>query len=153
MRDAETAALEKAKQQLFLDLADPYLKVLSLQQDLINLKQLLDILNRRAELLEARLRRGESPANESLSAQAQHASLEAEMALAEAELAAAQEQFGNITTLPAETVLKDPGVVIVPAEIADDIPEAAQKILDREAEIIAAAKTPGFKAADLRKFY
>jgi regulator of RNase E activity RraA len=63
-------------------------------------------------------------------------------------------RLGRLEVRPGDLVHGDVnGVVIVPAEIADDIPEAAQKILDREAEIISAAKEPGFKAADLRKFY
>ena len=44
------------------------------------------------------------------------------------------------------------GVVVVPLQIADEIPATVEAILDREAKIIKAAKAPGFKAADLKQF-
>lgn len=63
-------------------------------------------------------------------------------------------RLGRLEVSPGDLIHADVnGVVVIPFEIADRVAEAAQQILDREAEIIRAAKTPGFKAADLRRFY
>jgi regulator of RNase E activity RraA len=63
-------------------------------------------------------------------------------------------RLGRLEVNPGDLVHADVnGVVVVPFEIADEIPAAAQSILDREAEIMEVAKAPGFKAADLRRFY
>jgi 4-hydroxy-4-methyl-2-oxoglutarate aldolase len=63
-------------------------------------------------------------------------------------------RLGRLEVSPGDLVHADlHGVVVIPFEIAAEIPAAAQAILDREAEIMEVAKAPGFKAADLRRFY
>ena len=63
-------------------------------------------------------------------------------------------RLGRLEIRPGDLLHADlHGVVVVPFEIAEKIPDAAQKILDVEAEIIELARKPGFKAADLRKLY
>ncbi len=63
-------------------------------------------------------------------------------------------RLGRLTVHPGDLIHMDlHGAVVVPFEIADDIADAAQKILDREAEIMEVAKAPGFKAKDLARFY
>ena len=63
-------------------------------------------------------------------------------------------RLGRLTVRPGDLVHADVnGVVVVPHEIAAEIPGAAQSILDREAEIMKTTKAPGFKAADLQRFY
>src|SRR5205823_2757046 len=63
-------------------------------------------------------------------------------------------RLGRLTVRPGDLVHADlHGVVIVPFEIADRIPDAAQAILNREAEIMEVARATGFKAADLGQFY
>lgn len=63
-------------------------------------------------------------------------------------------RLGRLTVRPGDLLHADlHGIVVVPFEIADDIPEQAQKIFDVEAEIMSLAKRPGFKAADLRQLY
>jgi regulator of RNase E activity RraA len=60
----------------------------------------------------------------------------------------------RLTVRPGDLVHADlHGVVVVPFEIANRIPEAAHAILAREAEMMEVAKSPGFKAADLARFY
>jgi len=63
-------------------------------------------------------------------------------------------RLGRLEVRPGDLLHADlHGVVVVPLEIADRIADEAQKILDREAEIMETAKAPGFKAADLKRFY
>jgi 4-hydroxy-4-methyl-2-oxoglutarate aldolase len=63
-------------------------------------------------------------------------------------------RLGRLIVHPGDLIHMDlHGAVIVPFEVADDVAEAAQKILDREAEILEVAKTPGFTAKDLARFY
>lgn len=63
-------------------------------------------------------------------------------------------RLGRLTVRPGDLLHADlHGVVVVPFEIADEIPAAADKIFAVEAEIMELAKRPGFKAADLRALY
>lgn len=63
-------------------------------------------------------------------------------------------RLGRLSVRPGDLLHADlHGVVVVPLEIADEIPAAAQSILDREAEIMAVARSSGFRAADLKRFY
>jgi len=63
-------------------------------------------------------------------------------------------RLGRLTVRPGDLLHADlHGVVVVPFEIADDIPDQADRIFAVEAEIMELAKRPGFKAADLRALY
>ena len=63
-------------------------------------------------------------------------------------------RLGRLEVNPGDLIHADlHGVVVVPFEIADQIADAAQQILNREAEIMEIAKAPGFKAGDLKQFY
>jgi len=63
-------------------------------------------------------------------------------------------RLGRLEVRPGDLIHADlHGAVVIPPECADEIADAAQKILEREAEIMEVAKAPGFKAADLRRFY
>ena len=63
-------------------------------------------------------------------------------------------RLGRLEVHPGDLLHADlHGVVVVPFEIADEIPQAAQQILDREAEIMDTAKAAGFRAADLKRFF
>jgi regulator of RNase E activity RraA len=63
-------------------------------------------------------------------------------------------RLGRLEVRPGDLLHADlHGVVVVPFEIAEQIPDACQKIFDVEAEIMELAKRPGFKAADLRALY
>ena len=60
----------------------------------------------------------------------------------------------TLTVRPGDLLHADlHGVVVVPFEIADEIPAVADKIFQVEAEIMSLAKKPDFKAADLRALY
>ncbi len=63
-------------------------------------------------------------------------------------------RLGRLTVRPGDLLHADRhGVVVIPFEIADEIPAQAEKIFQVEAEIMELAKRPGFKAADLRALY
>lgn len=63
-------------------------------------------------------------------------------------------RLGRLTVRPGDLIHADVnGVVVVPFEVAEQVPDAAQKILEREAEIMDLARTSGFRAADLARFY
>jgi 4-hydroxy-4-methyl-2-oxoglutarate aldolase len=63
-------------------------------------------------------------------------------------------RVGRLTVRPGDLLHADlHGVVVVPFEIADRIPEQADKIFAQEAEIMELARRPGFRAADLRALY
>jgi regulator of RNase E activity RraA len=63
-------------------------------------------------------------------------------------------QLGRLTVRPGDLLHADRnGVVVIPAEIAERVPEAARRILAEEERIMAAARTPGFRARDLEEWY
>lgn len=63
-------------------------------------------------------------------------------------------RLGRLTVRPGDLIHADlHGVVVIPIEIADQVPAAAHAILAHEARMMEVAKTPGFKAADLKQFY
>lgn len=63
-------------------------------------------------------------------------------------------RLGRLTIHPGDLIHMDlHGAVVIPTEIADQIPDRAQQILDMEAGIIELAKRPGFRAADLQSLY
>lgn len=63
-------------------------------------------------------------------------------------------RLGRLTVRPGDLLHCDRhGVVVIPPEIAAEIPEQARRILDFEAEILTAARRDGFNAARLRELY
>jgi 4-hydroxy-4-methyl-2-oxoglutarate aldolase len=63
-------------------------------------------------------------------------------------------RLGRLEVRPGDLIHADlHGVVVIPFEIADEVPAAAEAILKREAEIMETVKAPGFRAADLGRFY
>jgi len=63
-------------------------------------------------------------------------------------------QLGRATVRPGDLVHGDlNGVVIVPGDLAADIPAAAARLMAAEREIMEATRRPNFRAADLRRFY
>lgn len=62
-------------------------------------------------------------------------------------------RLGRLEVQPGDLIHADAdGIVSIPHDIADDIPGAVQAVLEREAGIIQMARSPGFKAADLKRF-
>jgi len=62
-------------------------------------------------------------------------------------------RIGRLEIHPGDLIHADAdGVIVIPHEIAEEIPSAVEEILEREAKYIQAAKAPGFKAANLRNW-
>lgn len=96
-----------ARIQLYQDVASNYFNILSLEQDLKNLKEQLDLYQDRVSDLQKRAKRGESNVTEALTAQSTQASLEAEVQLVSGKLIAAREQFAFYTALDPKTPIDD----------------------------------------------
>jgi 4-hydroxy-4-methyl-2-oxoglutarate aldolase len=62
--------------------------------------------------------------------------------------------LGRWAVRPGDLIHADRnGVVVIPGEIAAQVPDAAKRLLAAEAEIIAASRAPEFSAGDLEEFY
>lgn len=96
-----------ARIQLYQDVASNYFNILSLEQDLKNLKEQLDLYQDRVSDLQKRAKRGESNVTEALTAQSTQASLEAEVQLVRGQLITAREQFAFYTGLDSKTAIDD----------------------------------------------
>jgi 4-hydroxy-4-methyl-2-oxoglutarate aldolase len=63
-------------------------------------------------------------------------------------------QLGRLTVRPGDLLHADRnGVVVIPGEIAEQVPEAARRILAEEERIMVATRAADFTAADLEEFY
>ncbi len=108
LHQAAEANKTNAQIQLFHELAQNYLGILSSEQDLRNLDEQLRIYQDRIKELRARVRRGESNETEAVSAEATHNALLAEIQLGKGGLQTARENFSFLTGMPANTGLVDP---------------------------------------------
>ena len=111
LESAARAGESQSASRLYLDVAQTYLNVLSLEQDLKNLAEQSALYDERVAELGGRVQRGESAASEVLSAQSTQASVAAERRLVQGQLEAAREVFAFLTGLPATTELVDPDVL------------------------------------------
>ena len=63
-------------------------------------------------------------------------------------------EVGGVTVRPGDLLHGDKhGVVIVPKEIAKDIPQAAQKVAEHEQRIIGHCKSPEFNLEELKRLF
>jgi outer membrane protein len=108
---AQEFVQKQATQRLFQEVASNYLNVLTLEQDLRNLQEQIDIYERRVEEIRARTRRGESSTSELLSTQATRNSLLAETRLVKGQLHSARETFFSLTGKDRAASLKDPELI------------------------------------------
>lgn len=92
---------------LYQKVAESYMQVLSLEQDLRNLEAQSKIYQVRIRDLQGRARRGESSTTETLTAQSTAAALDAELQIQNAKLRSARENFALLTGLPKETPLDE----------------------------------------------
>lgn len=96
-----------ARIQLYQDVASTYFNILSLEQDLRNLNEQLELYKDRVKDLQKRTKRGESNVTEALTVESTQVSLEAEVQLISGRLASAREQLAFFSGLPANTPLDD----------------------------------------------
>lgn len=93
--------------KLYQQVAESYMNVLALEQDIRNIEAQRSIYQNRIKDLQARTRRGESSATETLTAQSTAAALDAEIQIQNANLQTSRENFSFLTGLPIETKLED----------------------------------------------
>lgn len=92
---------------LYQKVAESYMDVLALEQDIRNIQAQRSIYQERVKDLQARGRRGESSANEAYQAQSTSAALDADLQIQTGRLKAARENFSFLTGLPVDTKLDD----------------------------------------------
>lgn len=92
---------------LYQRVADSYMEVLSLEQDIRNIEAQRSIYQDRVKDLQARSRRGESSGNEAFQAQSTSAALDADLQIQSGRLKTARENFALLTGLPVDTKLDD----------------------------------------------
>lgn len=93
--------------QLYQDVAQSYMQVLALEQDLKNIEAQQKIYETRVKDLQGRARRGESSSTEALTAQSTAAALNAEFQIQTSKLKAARENFAFLTGLPLNVALEE----------------------------------------------
>lgn len=93
--------------QLYQDVAQSYMDVLALEQDIRNIEAQQKIYQTRVRDLQGRARRGESSSTEALTAQSTAAALDAEYQIQNSKLIAARENFSLLTGLPLNTALNE----------------------------------------------
>lgn len=92
---------------LYQQVAESYLNVLALEQDMRNIEAQRKIYQARVKDLQARGRRGESSANEAFQAESTMAALDADFHIQNGLLRTARENFAFLTGLPSEVKLED----------------------------------------------
>lgn len=105
--DAQGAAYQQARVQLFKDVAQNFYEVLAIEQDLINLDEQIGLNREREQELQERVRIGRSRIGETLTVQSTISTLRAQVEQRKAELSAAREAFAFLSGLPASTPLYD----------------------------------------------
>ncbi|KYG60344.1 transporter [Bdellovibrio bacteriovorus] len=108
--ESQEEARNQALLQLYQDVANSYLNILTLEQDLKNLEVQIKLYDERVSELSGRVRRGESNSTEVLTAQSSQAGLKAESQIVSGNLKMARELFAFITGLPANESLTDPAL-------------------------------------------
>jgi outer membrane protein len=124
---AQEAIRRVTIQRLYQDVAANYMNVLTLEADSINLKEQLDISEKRVGELRTRARRGESSQTELLSTLSSHAATQAEIRLLKGQLQVARDILQSLTGLPRDSKLVDPKL----------IPDGKKVVVDSLSEYLA----------------
>lgn len=124
---AQEALQSLATQELYQRVASSQLQVLSLEQDLRNLEQQVDIYGKRVSELRGRARRGESSSSEMLSAESTQNALQADLRLVQGQLKVAREAFHSLTGLPRESALADPALSLSAGKLDDYLARIGQR--------------------------
>lgn len=100
---------------LYQNVAQSFMDVLMLEQDIRNITAQQKIYQTRIKDLQGRARRGESSSTEALTAQSTAAALDAEYQIQNSKLRTARQNFSFLTGLPLNTELNDDGSEIISA--------------------------------------
>lgn len=111
LSEASQFEKEVALQQLFNEVTQNFFVILSLEQELVNLKSQIGALEKRVLELKDRIKIGRSRATESLTVRASLSTLKSQLLLTEGQLSVARETFQFLTGLPNTTPLKDESVL------------------------------------------
>ena len=157
-----TSAQEQEKQialiQLHMDVSRNFYTVISLEQDLTDLKTQLDLYEERIGDLKKRSRSGQSSASETLTAQAAKAIAVAQMKQIEGQFRANREFFSFLTGLKSDTTLKAPALSLQKKTSLSDYLESLEKRpdiiagrqrLDATEDSVAIARGNHLPSADL----
>lgn len=117
--DAQSAAYRQARVQLFKDVAQNFFDVLTLEQDLINLEEQIDLNRAREQELQDRVRIGRSRIGEILTVQSTISTLRAQVEQLRAQLSTARDILSFLSGLPGTTVLRDTEVLPAVVETLD----------------------------------
>jgi len=104
---AQSEEYQNARVQLFKDLTQNFYDILSLERELINLDEQINLNEKREKELQDRVRIGRTRPGEVLSVTTRISVLRAEVQRFQAQLAAAREAFAFLSGLPATTPLRD----------------------------------------------
>ena len=104
---AEQDGKRAAKISLYRDVAENFYQIMSLEQDLRNLKEQIALSQRRVSELTSRRKIGRSRTSEVLTVQSTVATLEAQAATLQATLVGVREAFAFLTGLEQHATLKD----------------------------------------------
>jgi len=122
--DAQSAAYQQARVQLYRDVAQNFFDVLALEQDLVNLEQQIGHNRAREKELQDRVRIGRSRIGETLTVQSTISTLQAQVEQLRAQLSTARDVLAFLSGLPADTMLRD-------TEVLTDTPEGLDVYLVR----------------------
>lgn len=104
---AQNDDYQAARVQLFKDVAQNFFDVLTLEQELRNLDEQIELSVQREKELQERVRIGRSRTGEVLAVQSTVSTLRAEVQQLRTQLSAAREAFAFLSGLPAETPIRD----------------------------------------------
>lgn len=158
LREAQTEEYRNARIQLFRDVAQNFFDVLSLEQELKNLDEQINLSTQRERELRDRVRIGRARNAEILTVQTNVSTLLAEIQRLRAQLSAAREALAFLSGMPASTPLIDtePLPLTVPplddyltrVETRPDV-KAARERLNAARENISVARGEHLPTLDL----
>jgi outer membrane protein len=155
---AQNEDYRNALVQLFKDVAQNFYDILSLERELVNLEEQINLSVKREKELQDRVRIGRSRSGEVLSIISSISTLRAEIQRLHADLNAAREAFAFLSGLPATTPLRDTeaspnaaeplDAYLARRELRPDV-KAAQQRLAAAQESVTVARNAHLPSLDL----
>lgn len=146
-REKNRLLWERAKQLLFLDLAQVYLSVLEAEEELKIIESQREVLKKRIADLSERVRLGQSRRSEVLNTESQASLLEADLSAIQGRLLVARQTFAFLTGLPESTPL------VRPDEVPSPTPPLGHFLKESESRADVQATQFDLKLAQARKNY